>query len=54
MKVKCINNARTVLLKEGRIYNVLELRKDIGMILVEVYKNKSVWHTMGRFCPVEE
>ena len=53
MKVKCIIGARCLLV-EGRVYNVLELRKDIGMVLVEVYKNEGVWHTMGRFCPVEE
>ena len=53
MKVKCINRARCLLV-EGRVYNVLELRKDIGMVLVEVYKNEGVWHTMGRFCLVEE
>lgn len=53
MKVKCINSARCLLV-EGRVYNVLEIRKDIGMILVEVNKNKGVWHTMGRFCLVEE
>lgn len=54
MKVKCINGARTVLLKEGNVYNVLEQRKDIGMILVEIKKGNNSWHTMERFALVEE
>ena len=53
MKVKCINGGRCLLV-EGRVYNVLEVRKDIGMVLVEVYKNEGVWHTMERFALVEE
>ena len=52
MKVKCINSSRATYLQEGNIYNVLETREQLGLLLVEVRKNEYIWFTVSRFEPI--